>query len=189
MTPEERIAQVNADLDRKHALSRAHAMDEESDMLEDIERLDKLANSEETPVRERIEAFAEWMDLKDMHFRWFILPKVGRKYTIAVLRKMIIEQFNGQLEFARKQIEKEYVINDERRAKGMTFKERREKFNRERVAFMERQEKRIQEEMRSFEPYPLEAWFTQEDYALAVRHGMPWVIRFNFGRVYTIPQR
>ena len=114
------------------------------------------------------------------------LDAVRRKYTNEALRKLIIAEFDSQLEYCRLQTEKQYAMNDELRAKGVPFVERMKLLDKKRLDMLERQAARLVRERASFHVVPVDQWFTQDDWDLAKKKGIGFVIRLNFSRTYTV---
>lgn len=114
------------------------------------------------------------------------LQKVASKYNPQALRRLIDTEFQAELDYAARQQGKEYTKNDELRAKGVPFTTRQELLNRDRIAMMERQIARLQQERRSFSPRPIAEWFDEGCYDMAVKNGMAWVIRINFASTYVL---
>lgn len=163
------------------------AAPEPSEYEVEMGKLRPIIADESLPAKDRLEAFQKYDRLVTDLFAERMV-RIEQRFHPEILRKMVYKEFEAQLAYARKQIEKEYDLNDERRKAGANFKERREKFNKARIEMMTRQEKRLMQEMQTFVVKPIKEWFSQVDYAVAKKRGMSWIIRINFGNVYTIPQ-
>lgn len=153
----------------------------------EMNELRKIIGDESVPAKDRIEAFEKFDKYAALMHEQRIL-RIAERFTLGLLRKMVQKEFESQIEYARREIKRQYELNDDRRKEGLTFKQRQEAFGKERIAMLERQEKRLIHEMQHFVVRPVAEWFSQVDYAIAKKRGMSWIIRINFGSVYTLPQ-
>lgn len=173
---------MDADLCAEHICAEPDASEYEVEMA----RLRPIIGDDTRPAKERLEAFEKFDGLVTSLFEERMV-RIEKRFTPEVLKRMVYKEFETQLAYARKQTQKEYELNDERRKQGKTYKERQELFGKSRVDMMARQEKRIMQEMDTFIVRPIKEWFSQVDYAIAKKRGMAWIIRVNFGSVYTVP--
>lgn len=122
----------------------------------------------------------DWVDVFD---------KVSKKYTDDTIHKLVLEEFHWMIEFTRNRRAKVYEDNDERRRKGMPFVERDKLLDRGRIKFCDEYEARLTRDVQFFKVRPLHQWFGVDDYWDAKRKGMGYVIRFNFDRIYYVPNK
>lgn len=114
---------------------------------------------------------------------------VAKKYTDEIIYKLVLAEFHRLLEFIKNRRTKVYEDNDERRRKGVSFEERERLLDRSRLKYCDEYEAKLLQDVQVFKIRPLHQWFGVDEYWDARRRGMGWCIRWNFNRIYYVPNK
>lgn len=132
-----------------------------------------LSPQERGDAPDRATAIHRWE--KHVKFTWDNrLRRVEVAFTPGILHKLVTEEKDFLLRRTREMRDGEVSLNDERRAKGISYAKRMEMLNKSKIDWCDQQESKL---MRSFRVRPLREWFDEADYWMAKLLGMRWVVR------------
>lgn len=114
-----------------------------------------------------------------------VIARVEREYPPVILKEMVRAEIERTLKKVRQYREREYALNDERRAKGIPYPERMALFRQARVDFCNEYEARLAA-VRTFRVRPVREWIREDDIWWMSRYGIEGIIRLNLERVYEL---
>lgn len=123
---------------------------------------------------------------------WFeYVMGLEKKFNQDALSKLIKIALLEKIEKLRQYREGIYGLNDELRAKGVPFEERKKQLKLERISLCERKESELADHVRRFRARPLSEWLGRFDLRMAKGRGvgMSWIIGYNLEHTYVVPNQ
>lgn len=152
--------------------------------------LDEILKDESINVQDKCIAMRSYIeDMEKVEKRE--IEMIEKKTDMVMLRKIIYSVILEMVEKTRKYREKEYLMNDQRRAEGVSFEDRMKLINKSKIDWCDKQEKELLYASKNFKVKPLSEWLSVADIEMAKRRGegMRFIIKFNLERVYTLPSK